>query len=160
MIWTSYSPHSSRRWQQQQQHSPLFPTIGSRIQKYSLKFTLQNTWLTGHRVLLSYGCTYETSWEDCWAQKTSRYSLLRHKRAQWEYEARSGYWIWIGEYSSYCIMQNAAMVAKKLLVLYVKFRTEKQSGETFCFLNEYLLFSYELLIGPQPTFSERIVIFL
>ena len=52
------------------------------------------------------------------------------------------------------------MVAKKLLVLYVKFRTEKQSGETFCFLNEYLLFSYELLIGPQPTFSERIVIFL
>ena len=26
-----------------------------------------------------------------------------HQRAQWEYEARSRYWIWIGEYSSYVI---------------------------------------------------------
>ena len=32
-----HSPHSSRRWQQQQQHSPLFP-IGEQIQTFPLKF--------------------------------------------------------------------------------------------------------------------------
>ena len=79
------------------------------------------------------------------------------------------------------------MVAKKLLVdgkitacvkqillrvLYEKFRIEKQSGKTFCFLDKRLLwvfkfsassnllFPYDLLIGPQPTFLEYIVIFL
>ena len=30
-----------------------------RNSKFSLKFTLENTWLTIHRVLLSYGCTWE-----------------------------------------------------------------------------------------------------
>ena len=29
-----------------------------------------------HRVLLSYGCTWEMSWEDCRAHKNLRYSLL------------------------------------------------------------------------------------
>ena len=33
-----HSPHSSRRWQQQQQHSPLFLTIGEQIQTFPLKF--------------------------------------------------------------------------------------------------------------------------
>ena len=35
-------------------------------------------------------CTFELV---CW----------RHQRAQWEYEARSCYWISLGEYSSYVI---------------------------------------------------------
>ena len=28
----------------------------------------------------------------------------RHQHAQWEYEAQSRYWIWLGEYSSYVII--------------------------------------------------------
>ena len=56
-------------------------------------------------------------------------------------------------------------------VLYEKFRIEKlcRSGETFCFLDKRslsvfkftsasnLLFPYDLLIGPQPTFLECII---
>ena len=58
-------------------------------------------------------------------------------------------------------------------VLNEKFRIEKhcRSGETFCFhkrllsvfkfsASSNLLFPYDLLIGPQPTFLECIVIFL
>ena len=30
----------------------------------------------------------------------------RHQRAQWEYEARSRYWIWLGQYSSYVIREK------------------------------------------------------
>ena len=40
MICTRHSPYSSHRWQQQQQHSPLFPIIDYQIQKFSLKFSL------------------------------------------------------------------------------------------------------------------------
>ena len=36
---------------------------------------------------------------------TRTYSYWRHQRAQWEYEARSCYWIWLGEYSSHDIFQ-------------------------------------------------------
>ena len=85
-------------------------------------------------------------------------------------------------------MQNAAMVAKKLLVddkiaacvkqmhllgVICKVSNIKtSSGETFHFLKKCLLsifkscasstllFCYELLIGSQPTFLECIVIFL
>ena len=86
------------------------------------------------------------------------------------------------------IFQNVAMVAKKLLVDDKRIACVKQicllgvickvsnrktlSDETFCFLEKHLLsvfnfcvssnllFSHELLIGPQPTFLECIVIFL
>lgn len=77
-------------------------------------------------------------------------------------------------------LQSAAMVAKKLLlddkiqacaVCNVSNR-KTSSGKTFCFLKKRFLsifefsassnslFFYELLIGPQPTFSECVVIFL
>ena len=76
---------------------------------------------------------------------------------------------------------SAAIVARKLLeddqitayvrqicLLGVICKVSKRktlTGETFCFLEKRLLssnlsFSYELLIGPQPTSLECIVIFL
>ena len=85
-----------------------------------------------------------------------------------------------------CLLQSAAMVAKKFLVddkitacfkqicCYMLSSEGKTfSGETFCFLENvcyqflnfvlqvtYLFLFFELLIGPQPTFLECIVIFL
>ena len=78
-------------------------------------------------------------------------------------------------------MASAAIVAKKLLVddqitAYVRqicllgvickvSNRKTMTGETFCSLEKRLLsrnlsFSYESLIGPQPTSLECIVIFL
>ena len=61
--------------------------------------------MTAH-VLLSYGCTWETSWEDCYKLTRTRGTVYWcHQCAQWEYVAHSCYWIWLGEYSSYVIMK-------------------------------------------------------
>ena len=84
------------------------------------------------------------------------------------------------------LLQSVAKVVKKLLVddkyklkqIYLLgvvcnvLNTKTVSGKTFCFLEKCILlifkfcplsnlmffFFYELLIGPQPTFSECIVI--
>ena len=83
------------------------------------------------------------------------------------------------------LLQSEAMVVKKLLedekimasvkqicLLSVICKVRTLSGEKLCFLGKHLLSIfefcassnllsfYELLIGPQPTFLERIVIFL
>ena len=96
-------PHSS----QQQQHSPLFPlTIGKQVQKFSLKFRHK----THGKSFILY----------CWVmdalgRRLARIAKLtttrgivywRYQRAQWEYVARSRYCIWLGEFSSYVIIDK------------------------------------------------------
>ena len=75
-----------------------------RNSKFSLKFTLENTWLKIHRVLLSYACTWRRPVRIAKLTRTRGIVYWSHQRAQWEYEARSRYWIWLGEYSSYVII--------------------------------------------------------
>ena len=53
----------------------------------------------------------------------------RHQRAQWEYVARSSYWIWLGKYSSYVMIPlmttNSVIVSSDNKILTYKLKAIK-----------------------------------
>ena len=118
-----HSPHSSRRWQQKQCH--LFSSLSvNKFKRFLLNFPIKhvvNASLSIAELWMHSGDSWLLSSQQL---EELRIVYWRNQRAQLEYEARSRYWIWLGEFSSYVIITCED----------IKFSRERSPGISLMFI--------------------------